>query len=110
MVMLEMTGFLAAARERPERARRRVRRKAAAVEVFAQLPLDVVGEACAMLGDETPGLLLGVALLPTLDSRKKAPENALPRARRCVRLRHATAAQLRIPIESHAAHGLAFHD
>ena len=71
------------AREWPERARRRrIGRKAAAVEVLAQLPLDVVGQAGAMSGDEAPGLLLDMALVPALENCKKASQKAAPRARR----------------------------
>ena len=76
-------------------------RKAAAAEVLGQLPLEVVGDTSAALGDEAPGLLLDAALPPTLQSRRNAPKsafkNAPARARRGVpRLKLGNAAQLNV--------------
>ncbi len=72
--------------ERPERARRRLAREPAAVEVLGQLPLDVVGEPPAVRGDKAPGLALDAMLTRTFerrgDAREKASNNTLGRARR----------------------------
>ena len=73
--------------ERPKRARRCVAQKAAAVEMLGQLPLDVVGEPPAVLGDEAASLALNTALTRTFEGRKnaskKASDNAFGGARGC---------------------------
>ena len=68
----ELTQAELSSRERPKRARRCVAQEAAAIEMLGQLPLDVVGEPCAVLGDEASGLALDAALLRTLEGGENA--------------------------------------
>jgi hypothetical protein len=84
--------------------------KAAAAEVLGELPLDVVGKASAVCGDESPGLSVGAALIPMVEGRKNASENAaLRRRRRALRATHGSAVPLKAAVERKSAHGLAFH-
>jgi hypothetical protein len=82
---------------------------ATAAQVLDQLPLDGVGEASAVLGDEAVGFSLNTALVQTLDGDKNAPEDARPRARwRGPRPLHRSALQVKASAERNSAHGLTF--
>jgi hypothetical protein len=78
--------------------------------VLRQLPLDIVGEAPAVGGDEAPSLLLGAVLLPPFDSRKDAPQEALLRAGgRSLRSTRLSAVHVEASVERSSSHGLTFH-
>jgi hypothetical protein len=54
---------------------------ATAAQALDQLPLEVVGEASTVLGDEAAGFSLDAALFQTRDGGKNAPKDADLRAR-----------------------------
>jgi hypothetical protein len=67
--------------------------------VLAQLSLEVVGDAPAVLGDEALGLLVDAALMRALHGRKDAPKNAAVGARRrACRRRPGRAAQVKVSV------------
>ena len=92
--------------------------KAAAVEVLRQLPLDVVGEPPAVLGDEPSRLVLQAALARTFEGREHAPKKVCkktsnnPLGRACWRAgraaRRASAANAEFLPQRNTAHVPAF--
>jgi hypothetical protein len=83
---------------------------AATGEVRGELPLDVVGEAAAVGGNEAPGFVVGAALLPARDSREDPPNDAalFYARRRSARSTQRHAVGVNAAVQFYSAHGLAF--